>query len=196
VTTPKFPLPPPKGPEEVRALGSTGAYHFAGRSHDLGGFEVVDGHAVLAAEPAKTAAKCQSSDAGGGVDADRRSEAMGLGSGVEVRKRGTPFDGHAACVRVDARGLHLREVDHDAFVAHSIASNVVPTAADGEDEPIVPCKVYGKNDVRCRNAPSDERRVPIDCGVPDFTCAFVPLIAWKKNLSPETIFQLFELGRL
>ena len=177
-------------------LGRTGAHHLAGRSHDLGGLEVVDGHAKLAAEPAEAAAKCQSSDPGGGVDAGRRGEAVGLGSGIEIRKRGTPLDGDAACVRVDARGLHLREVDYDTVVAHGIAGNVVPTAADGEDEPIVSCKVYGKDDVRRRSAPSDERRVLIDHGVPDLTCAFVRIIAWQKNLSFETAFQLFELGSL
>ena len=59
---------------------------------DLGGLEIVDGHTVLAAEPAEAAAKCQSGNASGGVDADWCGEAVGLGGGVEVRERGTALD--------------------------------------------------------------------------------------------------------
>ena len=89
-------------PEEVGVLGGAGAHHLAGRGHDLGGLEVVDRHAVLAAEPAEAAAERQSGDAGGGVDADRRGEAVGLGGGVEVRERGAALDGDAARAGVDA----------------------------------------------------------------------------------------------
>ena len=46
------------------------------------------------------------------------------------------------------RGLHLREVDHDAVVAHGIAGDVVPAAADGEQEPVVPREVHRADDVR------------------------------------------------
>ena len=92
----EVPSPASQRPEEVGVLVRAGAHHLAGRRHDLGGLEVVNGHAELAAEPAEAAAKRQSGDAGGGVDAEGRGEAVGLGGSVEVRERGAAFDGDAA----------------------------------------------------------------------------------------------------
>ncbi len=154
-------------PEEVGVLGRAGAHHLTGRGHDLGGLEVVDRHAVLATEPAEAPAERQSGDAGGGVDADRRGEAVGLGGGVEVRERGTAFDGDAAPGRVDSRGLHLRKVDHEPVVAQGIAGDVVPAAADGEQEPVVPREVHPADDVRRGGAASDDRGALVDHRVPD-----------------------------
>ena len=67
-----------ESPEQVRVLGRARAHHLTCRSHDLGGLEVVDRHAVLATEPAEATAQRQSCDAGGGVDPHRCREAVGL----------------------------------------------------------------------------------------------------------------------
>ena len=40
--------------------------------------------------------------------------------------------GFDAAGGVDARGPHVRKVDHEPVVAHGIAGDVVPAAADGE----------------------------------------------------------------
>ena len=121
-------------PEEVGVLGCAGANHLAGRGHDLGGLEVVNGHAVLAAEPAEAAAERQAGNAGGGVDAKRRGEAVDLGRGVEVRKRGAALDGDAASAGSTRSGLHPGKVDYHAVIADGIAGDVVSAAADGEQE--------------------------------------------------------------
>jgi hypothetical protein len=41
--------PTPECPEELRVLDGAGTHNFPGCSHDLGGFEITYGHAVLAA---------------------------------------------------------------------------------------------------------------------------------------------------
>ena len=88
------------------------------------------------------------------------------------------------------RGLHLREVDYDTVVAHGIAGDVVPAAADGEQEPVVPREVHRGDDVRRGGAADDERGVLVDHRVPDLACAFVGIVARKKNFAAEVIFQL------
>ena len=55
-------------------------------------------------------------------------------------ERGAALDGDAARAGVDARGLHLREVDHEPVVAQGVAGDVVPAAADGEQEPVAPSR--------------------------------------------------------
>jgi hypothetical protein len=57
--------PAPESPEEVGMLGHAGAHYLAGRGHHLGGLEVVNGHAVRAAEPAEPPAARQSGNTGG-----------------------------------------------------------------------------------------------------------------------------------
>ena len=57
----------------------------------------------------------------------------------------------------DELGLHLREVDDDAVVAHGIASDVVPAAANGEQQRVFPGEVHRVDDVRCADAAGDER---------------------------------------
>jgi hypothetical protein len=66
---------------------------------------------------------------------------------VEVRERGAALDGDAACAGIDAGGLHLREVDHDTVIAHGIAGNVVSTATNGEQQPVVPREIHRANNV-------------------------------------------------
>src|SRR5947209_2264084 len=147
----------PERPEEVRVLGRAGAHHLTGRGYDLGRFKVVNRHAVLAAEPAEAPAERQSGDAGGGVDADRRGEAVGLGGGVEVRECGPAFDGKATPGGIDLRALHLRKVNHEPVVAQGIAGDVMPAAADGKQETVVPREVHPTHDVRGGGAASDDR---------------------------------------
>ena len=186
----------PERPEEVGVLGRTGAHHLTGRGHDLGGLEIVHGHAVLAAEPAEAPAERQSGDAGGGVDTDRRGEPVGLGGGVEVRERGTALDGGAAPGGVHARGRHLREVDHEPVVAQGVAGDVVAATADGEYEPAVPREVHRANDVRRGGAARDDRGALVDHCVPDLPGAVVGPVARKQNLSLEAPFQRLDLRGL
>jgi hypothetical protein len=119
-------------PEKIGVLGGAGAHHFAGRRHDLGRLQVVDGHPVLAAQPAEAAAQRQPGKAGGRVDADRRGETVGLGGCVEIREQGAGLDESRGARRDRPRGLHPGEIDDDAAVAHGIAGDVVAAAADGE----------------------------------------------------------------
>ena len=121
---------------------------------------------------------------------------MGLGGGVEVRERGTAFDGDAAYGGVNLRGLHLRKIDHEPVVAQGIAGDVVPAAADGEHEPVVPGEVHSADDVRCGGAARDDRGSLVDHRVPDFACAFIGTVARKKNLSLEATLQLLDLPGL
>jgi hypothetical protein len=117
---------------------------------------------------------------------------MRLG-GVEVRERGTAFDGDPAYVGVDACGFHPRKVDYDTVVAHGIACDVVAAAADGKPESVIPREVHPADDVRCGGAANDGCGMLVDHGVPDLTFAFLGAVARKKNLSLEPTFQLLDL---
>jgi hypothetical protein len=41
-------------------------------------------------------------------------------------------------------GFHLRQIDYDTVVAHGIVSDIVPPAADGEQEPVDPPEVHAR----------------------------------------------------
>ena len=58
---------------------------------------------------------------------------------------------------IDPRGLHLREVDDQPVVAHGIAGDVVPAAANGEQEPAVTGKVHAAYHVRGGGAAGGDR---------------------------------------
>ena len=71
----------------------------------------------LAGEPTVAATERQPGDAGGGVDADRSRQAMGLGGCIEVGQRGAALGGGSLRLRVDLHGGHLRQVDDNAVIA-------------------------------------------------------------------------------
>ena len=90
VTTPKLPPPPRIAQNRFGIVVGAGASRCAVGGDDVGRHEIVDGHAVLARQPAEAAAERQTGDAGGRVDADRRRQAVGLRRPVDDRRSVAP----------------------------------------------------------------------------------------------------------
>ncbi len=87
---------------------------------------------------------------------------------------------------VHSRGLHLRQVDHEPVVAHGIAGDVVPAAADGEHAARCPARKFtARDDVRRAGAARDDRGTLVDHRVPDLPRAVVGAVAREQNLSRE-----------
>ena len=75
-----------QGPEQVGLRGGRDDAHGTVGRHDGGAEQIVDGHAMAARQPAEAAAERESGNAGGGIDAERRGQAVGL----RLRDRGRP----------------------------------------------------------------------------------------------------------
>src|SRR5690606_15971487 len=110
------------GPQEVRVLGGAGAKDFAAGRDDHCRAEAVGGEAVLANEPADTAAGCQS------TETDAGGVACGEGETVRMSRTGEIAAGcaglHASdlALGVDDNALELREVDDEGAVHHTQAA--------------------------------------------------------------------------
>jgi hypothetical protein len=183
-------------PEEVRVVGRARAHDLAGSGHDLGPFQIVDGHAVLPAEPAEAAPERQPGDAGGGVDPDGRRETVGLCGGVEVREYGAALDRRPTARGVHVGGLHPRQVHHQPVVAEGAARDVVPAAAHGEDQPVVAREAHRTDHVRRHSAAGDHGGALVDHRVPDPARLIVGAVARQDDLALESLLQLLDLSSL
>jgi hypothetical protein len=157
----------PDRPEEVRMLGRARAHEIPGCGHDLGRLEVVDGEAVLAAEPAEAAAEREPRDSGRGIDPERRGQAMRLGRGVEIGEQSPGLDGGPATSGVDLRTAHAGQVEDQPALAGGEARHVVPSPANREREAVIASEDHTPYDVRRVGGPRDDRRAPVDHSVPE-----------------------------
>ena len=134
-------------PVEVRVLGGARADRPAVGEDDLGGDEVVDGHAVAPALVGDTAAERQPGHAGLGDDPARSGEAQRRGDPVDVGPRRAALHVHGAAGGVDAHAAHRGQVDHEPVVDDGGAGDVVPAAADGERQSVLGGEAHGGRDV-------------------------------------------------
>src|SRR5205823_6639627 len=136
---------------------------------DLGRDEVVDGHPVLAHEPAKPAAEGEAGDAGARDLAAGRGQAMDGGGGVELGPGHARLGPHGSGRRVDLDGAHRRQVDHQAALGDGLAGDVVAAAPDRHLAAGLPPETDGVDDVGRRGAAGDDRGVLVDHAVVDAT---------------------------
>ena len=139
VTTPKLP-PPPRIAQNrsgcsvslARTRLAVGQYHF-GRD------QIVDREPEAPAQPAEPAAERESRNAGGGVDPERRRQAVRPASrAIELAQCRPALDPRASARRVDLDRLHRREIDHQPAIAERVAGDVMSAAANGEDQIVPP----------------------------------------------------------
>ena len=155
------------GPEQVLVLGRAGGAQDPVGGHDVYGEQVVDGKAVLAAQPALPPAEGQPGDAGRRDGAHRRRQAEGLRLAVELApehaRLGTdrPGDG------IDADALHARQVEHQAAVTDGLAGDVMPTAPYRDEQVVLACELHRGDDIGRAGAAGDQRRPVVDQRVPD-----------------------------
>ena len=144
-------------PEEVIVFRFAGVHPAAIRRHDVRGEQVVDGHAVLPAQPAEAGAERQAGHARGRVDAQRRGEAVRLRGRVEVGEGAAGLDGRPAGLGVHLDALHQREVDHEAVVTDGIARDVVPAPSDRDEQVVLASELDGLDHIVWRRATGNER---------------------------------------
>ena len=157
---------PADRPEQVGIVVGIDMQAGAVGGDEVGREQVVDGHAVQAAEPAEAAAQGQAGHPGGGVDAQRGGQAIRLRFMVEVAQGGAAFDPGAAPRRVDAHRAHGRQVDHQAIVGQRAAGDVVAAAAHRQRQALAPGFGDGGRHVGGAGAAHDQRRALVDHGVP------------------------------
>ena len=148
-------------PQQVRVLRLAGAQHAAVGGDHVGANQVVGGEAVLAAQPAETAAQRQPGDAGGRHHPRGSGEPEGLGGAVEVAERGAPLGAGDAPLGIDLDPLHFGQVDDDAAVGEGQAGDVVAAASDRHRQAPFTGVVDGLDDVVGSSGPG--RSVPGAC---------------------------------
>ncbi len=119
-------------PEQVRVLLGVDAQELAVRRDDLGGEQVVDGHAVLARQEADAAGERDAADAdGAGVAEAGREPVLARRDGVVAGGQAGPGPG-GALLGVDLEAAEVGEVEHDAALGDAVAGGAVAAAADGQ----------------------------------------------------------------
>jgi hypothetical protein len=135
-----------------------GTQNAVGR-HDIHREQVVDGKAILAAQPTLSPAEGQRGNAGRRDGADRRCEAEGLCLAIQLAPKhprlGTdrPRDG------IDADALHARQVEHQAAVTDSLAGDIMPTASYRDEAVVRACELHRSDDIGRPGAAGDQRRI-------------------------------------
>lgn len=180
-------------PEDIGVFRFAGAQLAAIRRDDICGKQVVNGHAVLPAQPAESAPKRQAGHARGRVDAQRRGEAVRLCGPIEISEGATGLDGRPADIRVHLDALHQRQIDHEAVVADGIARDIVSAPSDRDDKVVLARELDSVNYIFRRRAAGNQRGLAVDHGVPDMACLVVGRVVRKKHLPSEVRFELVDI---
>jgi hypothetical protein len=117
-------------PEKILVFGTAGGKHLALARDNLTGQQIVDGHAVLANQPADTAAEREAADAGLRNYAAGDREAEDVRFAIQVAERGPALYTNGGIYRVNMDRPHSGKIDDEAVVTESPAANVVSAAAD------------------------------------------------------------------
>ena len=89
--------------------------------------------------------------------------------------------------------LHQRQVDHQPVVADRVAGDVVAAAAHGEQEVVVGRESDGVLNVGRAGAAGDQRRAPVDHGVPDRPRLVVAGVGRAEQEPRELLTELTDL---
>jgi len=120
---------------------------------------------------------------------------VGLCVAVELAQREPGLGARRAPLRIHPYAPHLREVDHQAAVAHAVTGDVVPAAAHRYRELVLPSKAHAAHDVVGIGAPRDQGWALVDQPVPDHAGIFVCEIVRPHKLTAQTVLERGD-GRL
>ena len=90
-----------------------------------------------------------------------------------------------SCFGIDADALHQGKVDDHAAVAHAVAGVAVAAAAHRDEKLVRAGKAHRLDHVRDAGAARDQRRVPVDRGVPHPPTLVVAVVAGPNELTAE-----------
>jgi hypothetical protein len=173
-------------PEEVPVLLLAGRQEPAVGGHYVRGDEVVAGEAVLAVEPAEAAPEREARYAGHRDYPQRGRQPERLRLVVELAQGqpGLGFGGASGGVYADA--LHGREVEHQPAVAHRLAGDAVPAAADGERQVVGAGELDPPDHVGHPQAADDKGGAPVHHAVEDRPSGVVAVVLGANQLAPYT----------
>jgi hypothetical protein len=175
-----------------KALG-VDAQPLARRGHEVDGEQVVDGQPVLAHQVPEAAAEGQPPDPRVADEPARRGEPAAGRRAVELAPQHAARRARRARLGVDRDGLHQRQVDHHAAVAHAMPSDRVAAAADRDDQVAFAREADRLDDVVGARAAGDERREAVDRAVPDAARLVVALLPSPHERSAKAPAQLVDL---
>ena len=173
-----------QGPEQVRVVFGAGHDDLAVGGDDLDRQQVVDGEAVLAHQPAFSAAQGQARDTGAGDHPAGGGQPMAGRRPVELFPGDPALRPYRPARRVDPDPFHRRQVDHQAAVGDGQAGHVVAAAhrylgrllaADGDRV----------DDVRDGAAPGDKRGTLVDQAVVDQAGLLIARVGRGDQLAAE-----------
>ena len=167
VTMPKLP-PPPRSPQKRSSFSDSLACTSSPRCcHHVCRQEVVERPAELALEPAAPAPEREAADAGRRDAAAGRGEAERLCLAIELAPGGPALGPRGARGGIDAHGVHVAQVDHQAAVGRRIAGHAVATASHRDLEVVVAGEPDRRDHVRHAAAARDQRGTVVEHPVED-----------------------------
>ena len=96
---------------------------------------------------------------------------------VDVAPQAAPLDTHGALLRVNADAMQVRQIDHQAFVAHAQAATVVAAAAHCEQQLLLAGEIDAAHHVGHVAAIDDQAGHAIDHRVVDLARVVVVGVA-------------------
>ena len=181
-----------KRPEQVRVRVGAGRDELAGREHDVGLDEVVDGQPELSRQMAEAAPEGESADAGIGDDPGRHGQSEGVGRMIHVPEQGATLDTGGPRDRIDPNATHAREIDDEAVIDGAETGSAVSAAPDGDVEPLVATEADCRDDVGDIGGTDDQRRASIDHAVLDAARVVVARVLRADDVASEGPLQPFE----
>src|SRR6185437_8635589 len=148
-------------------FGCAGSDHFAVRGDYLARHEVVDGHSVLATQPADTTAQGQAADTCLGHYPARNCKTEDMGFAIQIAKSGAALCANSSIGSVDVHRAHSGKIDDKTVVAERTAAHVVASAANRGQQIVLPSEPDGSNDVRNPRALGDQAGTFVNTGIPD-----------------------------
>jgi hypothetical protein len=179
-------------PEQIAVLVGARVHQLTSCQHQIGADDVVHGHPESPFEPPEATAECQTGNSGITYSSTRGRETERLRLTIELSPAQAGFGTHGLRLAIHPDALHVREVDHQAVVARPHAGDAMRTATNGYRQGIVTPVIHRRHHIRGAAASDDDRRAPIDHGVPDTTALVVPWIIRCDDRPAMGRLQLFE----
>ena len=91
---------------------------------------------------------------------------------------------------VDLNPAHARQVDRQASIGEGLAGHAVAATSHGDLEAVVARGVDRADDVLCRGAARDDRRLLVDHRVPEGPRLVVARLPERQNVAGERLLEL------
>jgi hypothetical protein len=165
-----------KRPEQVSMLLGVYPAQRSVSGNDLGLNQVVRCQTAFPQLPSHAAVQRETRVSGFGHDTRRRSETVRKGFAVHIAENGAALDMDKPFFQVYPYGPHLRQVHDHPAIADGVASNVVPSSANRDQDAVFPRKIHAMDHVCCSPALNDQSRPFVDHPVPELPRSLVEIV--------------------